>query len=61
MSTGDPVRQQDPYPTEAPRTGWHGYIALRGIMMCVLGLFHAMAGLVALFQSDYFAGRRPAA
>ncbi len=54
MSTGDPVRQQDPYPSEAPRTGWHGFIGFAAVMMCVLGLYHAMAGLVALFQSDYF-------
>ena len=47
MSTGDPVRQTDPYRKEAERTGWYGWIAFAGIMMCVLGIFHAIMGLVA--------------
>ena len=54
MSTGDPERQRDPYRTEAERTGWYGCIAFAGIMMCVLGLFHAIMGLVGLFEEDYF-------
>jgi len=55
MSTGDPVRQTDPYRTETERTGWYGYIAFAGIMLIVLGLFHALMGLVGLFQEDYYA------
>lgn len=35
-------------------TGWVGMIAFGGMMMIMLGAFHAMAGFVALFQDDYF-------
>jgi hypothetical protein len=55
MSTGDPVRQRDPYREEAERTGWYGWIAFAGIMMVVLGIFHALMGLVGLFDEDYYA------
>jgi hypothetical protein len=41
-------------PPSAPRTGWQGWIAFAGMLMILLGSFHAMAGLVALFQDDYF-------
>jgi hypothetical protein len=54
MSTGDPARQQDPYRTPSERTGWYGYIAFAGVMLCVLGIFHAMIGLVAIFQKEYY-------
>jgi hypothetical protein len=54
MATGDPVRQQDPGLSKPRRTGWYGFIAFAAVLMCVLGLFHAMAGLVALFDSEYF-------
>ena len=35
-------------------SGWYGWIAFAGIMMILLGAFHAMAGMVALFEEDYF-------
>lgn len=35
-------------------TGWAGWIVFGAFMMFMLGLFHAMAGLVALFKDDYF-------
>jgi hypothetical protein len=54
MATGDPVRERDPYRTESERTGWYGWIAFAGIMMCVLGIFHALIGLIGLFEEDYF-------
>ena len=54
MSTGAPAGDRDPYRTEAERTGWYGYIAFAGIMLVVLGIFHAMMGLVGLFQEDYY-------
>jgi hypothetical protein len=43
-------------PTGAPQeeTGWVGMIAFGGMMMILLGFFHAMAGFVALFQEEYF-------
>lgn len=35
-------------------TGWVGFIEFAGVLMVLLGLFHALQGLVALFQDDYF-------
>ena len=39
-------------PTEM--TGWVGWIAFAALMMILLGTFHAIQGLVALFQDEYF-------
>jgi hypothetical protein len=41
-------------PTSRRRTGWYGWIAFAGTMMILLGFFHALAGLVALFEEEYF-------
>ena len=40
----------------APRepTAWVGWIVFAAIMMVLLGMFHVVQGLVALFNSDYF-------
>src|SRR5690349_22255685 len=38
----------------AERTGWYGWIVFAGTMMLMLGSFHAVAGLVALFKDDYY-------
>lgn len=38
----------------ARQTGWRGVIVFAGTMMILLGSFHVMAGLVALFQEDYY-------
>ena len=35
-------------------SGWVGWIIFAGAMMIMLGFFHAIAGLVALFKDDYF-------
>jgi len=35
-------------------TGWVGWVGFAGVMMLMLGVFHAIEGLVALFQDDYF-------
>jgi hypothetical protein len=39
---------------DTTRSGWYGWIAFAAIMMLMLGVFHAVAGLVALFRDDYF-------
>lgn len=39
-------------PTEM--SGWVGWIGFAGFMMALLGTFHVIQGLVALFQDDYF-------
>jgi len=35
-------------------TGWTGWVVFAGIMMVMLGVFHAIEGLIALFQDEYF-------
>jgi hypothetical protein len=44
-----PISRAEPEPT-----GWAGWILFGGIMMAMLGAFHAIRGLVALLQSDYY-------
>lgn len=39
---------------EPEPTLWVGWIAYAGVMMLMLGLFHAMQGLIALFQEGYY-------
>ena len=36
-------------------TGWVGWIAFAGVMMVILGTFHIIDGLVAIFNDEYFA------
>jgi len=43
---------QNVEPTEM--TGWVGWIGFAAIMIMMLGTFHAIEGLVALFQDEYF-------
>ena len=47
-------QQRAPGGAPQEETGWVGMIAFGGIMMIMLGFFHAMAGFVALFQEEYF-------
>jgi hypothetical protein len=46
------VARQGVQPTQM--SGWVGWIAFAGVMMALVGTFHAMQGLVALFKDDYF-------
>jgi hypothetical protein len=39
---------------EPQTTGWVGWIMFAGVMMLILGLFHAFQGLIALFQQQYY-------
>ncbi|MCW2803335.1 MAG: Membrane protein [Propionibacteriaceae bacterium] len=55
MSEASDVRTYDEALPED--TGWLGWILFAGVMMIVLGIFHAMAGLVALFHDDYYVVR----
>ena len=41
------VHQEEP-------TGWVGWVAFGGYMMVIIGIFQAIAGLVALFKDEYF-------
>ena len=42
------------YPGQSGASGWTGWVVFAGIMMVLLGVFHAIQGLVALFQDEYF-------
>ena len=44
--------RQNVQPTEM--TGWVGWIAFAGAMMVLLGIFHVVDGLVALFRDEVF-------
>ena len=48
----EPPPLQNVQPTE--QTAWVGWIAFAGLMMVMLGTFHAVQGLVALFKDEYF-------
>ena len=39
---------------EPVTTGWTGWIAFAGAIMVLLGILHAIQGLVALFKDEYF-------
>jgi hypothetical protein len=43
---------QNVQPTEM--TAWVGWIAFAGTMMVLIGTFHVIQGLVALFNDDYY-------
>jgi hypothetical protein len=40
--------------SHAEPTGWIGWIVFAAVMMIILGCFHAIAGLVALFDDQKF-------
>ena len=35
-------------------SGWVGWIGFAGVIMMMLGTFHAIQGLVALFNDEYY-------
>jgi hypothetical protein len=53
-SAGTPAYdgRQNVQPTEM--TGWVGWIGFAGAMMVLLGIFHIIDGLVALFRDEVF-------
>jgi hypothetical protein len=52
MSRPDLAAEYQSSPNGA--TGWTGWVVFAGIMMVLLGMFHGIQGLIALFQDDYF-------
>jgi hypothetical protein len=36
------------------RTGWVGWLVFTAVLMILLGAFHAIQGLIALFNSEYY-------
>jgi hypothetical protein len=50
------VAYEDRYVAEDEHvTGWVGWIGFAGVMMVLGGMFQAIAGLVAIFQENFFA------
>jgi hypothetical protein len=47
-----PLERQNVTPTGM--SGWVGWVAFAGIMMVLLGSFHIIEGLIALFKDEYF-------
>ncbi len=54
MSGGTPADTGQRSDRYVEPSGWVGWIIFAGAMMVMLGFFHAIAGLVALFKDDYF-------
>jgi hypothetical protein len=58
MSTPDTSGAREPAPRQnvqpTAMTGWVGMVAFAGVMMVLLGAFHIIQGLVAVFQDEYF-------
>ena len=54
MSGGTPANQGQRSDQYVEPSGWVGMIIFAGAMMIMLGFFHAIAGLVALFKDDYY-------
>ena len=52
-NTSAPVQGTSWQGRPAP-TAWVGWIAFAGTMMLLLGTFHVIQGLVALFQEEYY-------
>ena len=52
MSHNTTTGPQGVQPTQV--TAWVGWIAFAGIMMVLVGSFHAIQGLVALFRDEVF-------
>jgi hypothetical protein len=51
MATGEVGVTDQPEIYSSP---WVGWIAFAGVIMVMLGTFHVVQGLVALFNSDYY-------
>jgi len=46
------MARQNVQPTEM--SGWVGWVAFAGVMMTILGTFHVIEGLVAIFKDEVF-------
>ena len=58
MSTPDTSDARGPAPRQnvqpTTMTAWVGWIAFAGVMMVLLGAFHILQGLVAVFRDEYY-------
>ena len=53
-SATPPVSAYQPTGGAPAATGWTGWIVFGGVMLVMLGTFHAVQGLVALFREDFY-------
>ena len=53
QNLGARVPSQGYRPRSEP-TGWVGWIVFAAVMMIMIGVLHAIEGLVALFKDDYY-------
>lgn len=42
------------YHAATDQTGWVGMVVFAAVIMIMMGIFHAIAGLVALFRDEYY-------
>ena len=55
ISSPDPAEQRSLAQTGGfDDSAWTGWIAFAGVIMVMLGFFHAIQGLVAIFKDDYY-------
>ena len=54
MSSADPRDMSSGHTSSDVGSAWTGWTAFAATMMVLLGSFHAIQGLVALFNSDYY-------
>lgn len=48
------ARDDDTYEGGPVQTGWVGWIVFAALMLVMLGIFHVMQGLVALFRDEVY-------
>ena len=55
ISTPDPAEQRSLAQTGGyDDSAWTGWVAFAGVIMVMLGSFHAIQGLVAIFKDNYY-------
>jgi hypothetical protein len=54
QQTGRPTGSEPVYSESTEVTGWVGWIIFASVMMFMIGSFQAIAGLVALFDDEYY-------
>ena len=55
ISSPDPADQRSFAQTSGSGdSAWTGWIAFAGVIMVMLGVFHAIQGLVAIFKDEYY-------
>lgn len=53
-SAATPTHREPQYAEHTRASGWAGWVVFAGIMMVLLGSFHVIDGLIALFNDQYF-------